>query len=115
MAHPIYNASFCKLGHKIIAGLIDESVHNRCTKEEVAVAMNAALNLDPKKDFAALTEQDIEAAVRSGAFDTATRAFGDFRGRYGGLRDAAVPEPAPKAKAKGKGRKAEAAPEETAA
>lgn len=116
MAHPIYNALFCKLGHKVIAGLIDGSSHNRCTKEEVSVAMNAALKLDPAKDFAAVTEQVVEAALRSGAFDTATRAFGDYRGRYGGIRDAEVPESKP-AKGKGKGKskakaeKAEAAPE----
>jgi len=67
--------------------------------------MNAALNLDSAKDFAAVTESVVETALRSGAFDTATRAFGDYRGRYGGIRDAEVPETEAKpAKAKGKGK-----------
>lgn len=129
MAHPIYNIAFCKLGHKIIAGLIDESPHNRCTKKEVSVAMNASLKLDPTKDFAAVTEEVITTALRCGAFDTTTRAFWAYKGRYGSIRDAEVPEPKSAKAGKGKAKagdaevteakpakarkgKAEAAPEE---
>ena len=121
MAHPIYNATFCKLGHKIISDLIDESPHHRCTKEEVAEALNAALNLDPVKDWSAVTKEVVETALRSGAFDSSTRAFGDYKGRYGGIREAelgAADKPldeGTKAEAKPKTRKPRPAPVEAEA
>ena len=91
MAHPVYTAKFCSLGHKVTSRLVDASKHNRTTKEEVAAELNKELGLKEDEDLAAVYPNCVEDAIRSGAFDSATRAFGDFRGRYGGIREAEAP------------------------
>lgn len=85
MAHPIYNATFCKTGNKIISTLIKESQTSNCQRQQVADEMNKALGLNPN-DWAQVTPEQVKAAVRSGAFDGENESFMDYPGRFGGIR-----------------------------
>lgn len=95
MAHTNITSKVCKLGHNIIASMIDarqeagESA--RVTRDEVASALNDKLGLTPV-DRAYWDEGDVRTALRWGAFDTDTRMFHDMPGRYGGIRDVDVDE-----------------------
>lgn len=81
-----FNAVHCRAGHKVISRIIDESSHNRATGEEIAEQLNIELKLDPESREA-WNVDDVKCAVYEGAFDSKTRHFGYYRGRYGGYRE----------------------------
>lgn len=88
--HPYLLASVCALGHTVVANLIDNNTHSRCTADSVAEALNAEQKLDPESREA-WTPEAVKVAVRTGAFDKpGKREFYDFRGRYGAIRDVDV-------------------------
>lgn len=81
-----FNATHCRAGHKVICSLIDSSDHRRATGEEIAALLNTELKID-SESREAWTVDDVKCAVYEGAFDSKTRHFSYFRGRYGGYRE----------------------------
>ncbi len=97
MSHPIFSSKFCSAGRKAISDLLKESpTGGNCQRDQVAAVINAALGLVPGKSPHAVDAETVKAAVNNGAFDTKSRAFYCFKGRFGGIREAEVVQPKPK-------------------
>lgn len=102
----MFNAKHCKVGHKVLAGLIDEHPHNKANGEEVAAGINKALGIK-EDDRTAWTPEAVKVAVAVGAFDKpGQREFYFWRGRYGGYRDVDLEAQATQAEAEAKKEKA---------
>jgi hypothetical protein len=102
----MFNAKHCKVGHKVLAGLIDEHPHNKANGEDVAAGINKALGIKAD-DRAAWTPDAVKVAVAVGAFDKpGKREFYFWRGRYGGYRDVDLEAQAVQAEAEAKKEKA---------
>jgi len=95
MSHPIFSQKVCKLGHTVIAQMLDARAlageSARVTRNEVADRLNEILCLESDSPQA-WTAEAVRVALRSEAFDTEQRMFHDMPGRYGGIRDVNVEE-----------------------